>query len=303
MNSNYPLLQATINSAAPKRLFHYTSPTGLIGIAESKTIWATHIQHLNDRKELEHAVDIARLIISNMLRSSFKDLPRDNEKVLLLNEMSNYAGRTSSDIYVTCFSEERDLLSQWRAYCPSGGGYVIGVSSNQLHMVSSQQNFFLSPCVYDHEQQQKLVKEIFDYHYNVALKQMDAVPSHDRNEHFIRGLAVQFTRELSKYGAILKHDSFEEEKEWRLVSYSRGVNHPSIKHRAGSHSIIPYLDFDLKTKQYPDLARAGSDEQIIIIKGPTRDPNASAFAVQSLMHKQFPEGFSTSNTNTPFRGT
>ena len=301
MNSNYPFLQATINTSAPKTLFHYTSPAGLIGIAKYKTMWATHVQHLNDSKELCHAVEVAKLMIANKLRS-FNNSTSDKEKKLLLDEMSNHVGRTSSDIYVTSFTEERDLLSQWRAYCPPSGGFAIGISSNQLREVAVEQGFFLSPCLYDYQQKEALVREIFNHHYVFALKKMNEVPPHSRSEFFIRDLAVLFTRELSKYGAILKHESFKEEKEWRLVSYSRGVNHSSVEHRAGSHTIIPYLDFHLKSDRHPNLARPGSDEQIMVISGPTRDFVATGFAMQSLMHKEFPEGFSMSNTSTPYRG-
>lgn len=36
--------------------------------------------------------------------------------------------RDQREVHVACFCEESDLLSQWRGYAASGGGYAIGVA-------------------------------------------------------------------------------------------------------------------------------------------------------------------------------
>lgn len=52
----------------PPVLFHFTTPKGLIGIAKSKTIWATDIRFLNDKKEFQHSLDITHSIIEGFYR-------------------------------------------------------------------------------------------------------------------------------------------------------------------------------------------------------------------------------------------
>ncbi len=42
----------------PSILYHYTTQKGLLGIIQSKTIWATDILYLNDTMELKYAVDL-----------------------------------------------------------------------------------------------------------------------------------------------------------------------------------------------------------------------------------------------------
>jgi hypothetical protein len=46
-----PLVAYTDRRSVPKFIYHYTTPHGFLGILESKSIWATHIRHLNDRSE------------------------------------------------------------------------------------------------------------------------------------------------------------------------------------------------------------------------------------------------------------
>ena len=64
-----PTVDRILSTAPPPRLFHYTSPEGLIGIAKSKTLWATYVRFLNDAKELHHAVDVAQNLIKNLLEA------------------------------------------------------------------------------------------------------------------------------------------------------------------------------------------------------------------------------------------
>jgi len=54
-----PSVDKVLATAPPDMLYHYTSSTGLIRIAESKKLWATNILYLNDSRELDHAMDYA----------------------------------------------------------------------------------------------------------------------------------------------------------------------------------------------------------------------------------------------------
>jgi hypothetical protein len=46
-------------SPRPKRLFHYTSQAGLLGIITSNVLWATNVLYLNDSSELAYGLSIA----------------------------------------------------------------------------------------------------------------------------------------------------------------------------------------------------------------------------------------------------
>ena len=57
-------------------------------------------------------------------------------------------------------------------------------------------------------------------------------------------LSKEFVTDLITLAPILKHKSFSEEKEWRIVSSSLRDN-PTIKFRSSNYGIIPYFEFPL----------------------------------------------------------
>ena len=44
-------------------LYHYTNLKGLLGIVESRVLWASDIRYMNDASELKHTVDLIRIEI------------------------------------------------------------------------------------------------------------------------------------------------------------------------------------------------------------------------------------------------
>jgi hypothetical protein len=49
-----------LNKSPPPDLYHYTDQNGLLGIMDSGNLWATKVQYLNDSKEFNLAVDMAK---------------------------------------------------------------------------------------------------------------------------------------------------------------------------------------------------------------------------------------------------
>lgn len=145
-------------------LFHYTNADGLEGILRSQCLWATHWQHLNDAKELEHFANaIPHLIkpgrvelVNERARQddNFKrwvaanggvDLLCEEEsrglaKVLLESVANPEPIEQLFEFYVTslCTPEgayeevrKHGLLSQWRYYGQQGG-YAIVLDTAKL---------------------------------------------------------------------------------------------------------------------------------------------------------------------------
>jgi hypothetical protein len=294
-NGRLPGIDRIISTEPPERLYHYTSPAGLIGIAKNKVLWASHVKYLNDSKELDLAVDAAKYQLSLYMDPAEDGGHFSEKEKELFKYISDHAGRASTGIYVASLTQERDLLSQWRAYCPDAGGYSIGFSSEQLISMAKYQSFFLSPCVYGNGN--SLVVEIIHHHLNIFRQQMK---DRELDSKEIKHIGVECARDISRFGAILKHKSFEEEREWRLISSPRAVNHPSIMHRPGKAGIIPYLDFKLVNKSCPDLARKGTSGSLTVVIGPTR--NNYTYPVQSLGRAHFPEGWGFIQSQSSYRG-
>ena len=109
-------------------------------------------------------------------------------------------------MFVACLSEAGDLLSQWRGYCSAGNGFSIGFSQERLLSVLSGQGFGIAACIYDYKEQHSLSEELVD----------DAIEAIERSVSREDALGTFITRFL-RIGPLLKHPSFSEEKEWRIL--------------------------------------------------------------------------------------
>jgi hypothetical protein len=56
------------------------------------------------------------------------------------SSLNEIFGGFINDVYIACFSEKRDLLSQWRGYGANGEGYVIGIDPCSIEV----QNEFIN---------------------------------------------------------------------------------------------------------------------------------------------------------------
>lgn len=299
MNTVSPTLKETLETTPPDLLFHYTSPTGLIGIVESKKLWATNIRYLNDAKELDHAVEYFLLCLKNLSRPGNSYTP---EELSLFKRMGENIYTAGGDIYVFSLSAERDLLSQWRAYCPPNGGYSVGFPSSQLKVMANKQGFYLTPCVYDHANQYAIVSDIIGGHLQYFHSLLSNHTGEDTKDIYER-VVSSFAQYVARYGPLLKHRSFSEEREWRLVSSPLQIGHPKISYRAGRYSIIPYLEFDLVDNEKPSLVEPGNSRRSLsVVVGPTADSAASQLAVQSLLLKNFGMGCWHGRSEAPYRG-
>src|ERR1035441_8491044 len=105
-------------------LFHYTTAAGLLGILKGSNIWATDLRFLNDAQEAVYARDMVIEAVTTMENPVHRPEHWAHEhgepaleefgryQGFVLNEMRN----SEFGVYVTCFCESGDLLSQWRGY-------------------------------------------------------------------------------------------------------------------------------------------------------------------------------------------
>ena len=104
-------------------LYHYTSLEAMERILRSKKMRASHIAFMNDGSELEYGLEIfKRFLKEKMGRAEGRE--NNLAAALLVNVdtlLTAYA-----PVFVLCFSEAPNLLSQWQAYTPLGRGVSIG---------------------------------------------------------------------------------------------------------------------------------------------------------------------------------
>lgn len=129
-------------------LFHYTNPAGLLGILTYKQLWLSNVAFLNDAEKYSYGL--------NLIKQVIKD---EYDEDLFLHFHFNQLSPTFS----MSLTENGDLLSQWRGYCPNGG-YSLAFDKEQLSTMlkqkagTDQKWLSIGPCIYDEEKQRDLIK-------------------------------------------------------------------------------------------------------------------------------------------------
>jgi|TARA_B110001469_G_C9556917_1_gene276241 hypothetical protein len=239
------------------KLYHYTNSQAFLSIINNKSLWATNIHFLNDTSEFKHTLELTKDIIDIKTNSNNK------KKVEFL--LSGLEGIKNMSFYCISFSEEDDLLSQWRSYGQGNNGLSLGFSKKEIKTIGNSINAPLIKCIYKEQEQREKIEEIVnrflddDKEWETGNNVNKVYKRNHKFDEYIYSLAVSF-----------KHYSFREEAEWRLVIPHDGNR--VVKHRAGQSYIIPYVEFPLE-----DIPSAL--KQIII--GPT--PN-TAISKKALKH-------------------
>jgi|HubBroStandDraft_6_1064221.scaffolds.fasta_scaffold03031_4 hypothetical protein len=246
-------------TAVPDReiVYHYTSQDGLLGIIRHGSLWVSSIRHLNDSTEFAYSIDIVRENLNRRLRAERG--PWNSYYGTILEEFDAIKQMT---LLVGSFSEEGDLLSQWRAYTPNGVGFSTGFKYRSLQSLALEQKFRFIKCSYKESEHHEILNDLI----NEAGKRVTDGKFGDAVQTFFTG--------LFKFAPALKHPSFSEEKEWRVVSQIVDSN-DNIKFRAGKSMVIPYGDFDLAEDGKMPLSK--------IIVGPTPHKELSVQSVRQLL--------------------
>ncbi|WP_434036872.1 DUF2971 domain-containing protein [Formosa sp. 4Alg 33] len=284
-------LQSNVNSvkiteeAPPSEsiLYHYTSFQSALNIIESEKLWTTHIKYLNDLKEFQHAVDLTRNILTLKLRNNKNELEVFIYK-LLLDWIKNKNG---ANTFIFSLTEKSDLLSQWRGYCTKGG-VSIGFNYSKLKAKSKSQGFRLVKCVYDIEKQEEFIEKIINEIKDKYTKNHTSYVGSKINE-----LSQQFYSSFLLMATRLKHPSFREEKEWRLIGGPFSNKLEKFKFRSALQMLIPFYEFDLF-----------SDKNLMIEKiviGPNKDQQLAGDSFRLYIHKK-EKGWSLKNSEIPFKG-
>ncbi|MDE7309936.1 MAG: DUF2971 domain-containing protein, partial [Lachnospiraceae bacterium] len=121
---------------------------------------------------------------------------------------------TSLNFYVICFSEEPDLLSQWRGYANDACGVSIGFSTESFYPLARSIR-----SSYNFSQVRYSLSDLYDQIENYITKRIEQNFTGDpQNDSLALLNIVDTTLSMILYNSILyKNPNFSEEKEWRLV--------------------------------------------------------------------------------------
>lgn len=296
---------------APVALYHYTNSAGLRGILESSSLWATDAEFLNDAQELQ----FGRNELCDALRAYAEDLFPSNRtpdggkeysRATIVRSALQYLDRgdvnvpvKTERIYVTCFCQDSDLLSQWRGYA-SADGYAIGFRSAALldqvplateYRVVGQYGFEaerragpeVRPSLVQVQYGDLAVTRMIE---NVLQKIAPQPMGHPGSQGWMQAVSLAVPALAS-----IKHSAFAEEKEWRLYVGGMGAGLKE-SFRVGSYGIIPYVELPL------DLHNAIHE----VVVGPGKYSDVRMTGVARLLRSRDLDSVNVRASSAPFRG-
>lgn len=276
--------------AAP--LYHYTSLHALKGIVRDRSLWATDIYYLNDAAELRY---LAQLLQGDIARRVEDGTQKERLYKQFHQWLSIRLSGHGHRVFVVCFTERGNLLSQWRGYTPAGKGLSLGFAGSDVALIAARQNFRLGKCIYDLARQHSLAAQILD---NIAsIADLRGEDGRRHSSESFHNVFEDVEDELLQIASLIKHPSFHEEEEWRAVSpvHSNYVTAP-ILYRDGASLLIPYIEFSLKD----DAGQVIRFENVIL--GPTQNADRSMNSLSRYLMKERPQtNLRVTNSGIPYR--
>lgn len=236
------------------KLYHYTSPSGLISILfndpKAMTLWASRYDTQNDASEGELAAKIYKKVCAKIGNTGNINLESIKPtRTLLMRSQVN--GRTKMtrpecESYICCFSKNADLLPMWNYYAKGNAyeGYSIELDTEKLSHSLTQNSLGIEvssnifPVIYDELEQENLVESFV----RTILSKYS--PEHDTSVRYA------ISNQLAMWQLLFKSKYFEHENEVRVII---NVAKPTstkeaplaVKYRSKGMYIIPYVEMKL----------------------------------------------------------
>jgi hypothetical protein len=239
-------ITAKLYSDIPKEtLYHYSTFAGLTGIVRSGALWASDIRYMNDSAEMRHTADLIGSEITRRIAGGRSDAG-------LLNQFQDWVAHRFTNghmLFASSFRSNGNLLSQWRGYSSLGKGVSIGFDPVHLINCAERQSFQIGRCIYDPDAQNILIGQVVG-----AVEALAARYDSEQGRRASRSYHSVFENvesDLLRIAAILKHPSFQEEDEWRVVSpVLTDYVGSQVLFREGTSMLVPYVEFSLLCDKY-----------------------------------------------------
>jgi hypothetical protein len=267
-----------------QKLCHYTTLGGAIGIIESGDLWLTNSRYSNDDEELRYGQNLVEDVIGRLENAS----KNDRTKLDWLKKLrEQLASATSDQIYICCFCERDNLLSQWRGYADNGGGVSFEFDPVGFTDITGRDCphglMRLWKVFYDRAQQEEILQKCIEYRWP---SQTEA----DRIRFVVD--ALQF------FMPTFKNADFRDEQERRLIftPYPAMPVRPRFRTRGGL--LVPY--FSLR-----DVAGPGATGFHLpiahVLVGPSLHRSLNVESARMLLQKHQYGAVRVDASTTPYR--
>ena len=200
----------------PEIVYHYCSLDTSYSIFSNSTIRLSNISKSNDSQEITYLIPKMKQFCNNLFSGYNEKFSKQYKlNYNFVEKLFEYKfNEMSLNFYVLCFSEEPDLLSQWRGYANDACGVSIGFSTDSFYPLarSIRSNYNFSQVKY-------LLDDLYDQIKNYVIEKVEKNFGGDEKKDSLELLNIADTTvSMLLYNAILyKNPNFYEEKEWRLI--------------------------------------------------------------------------------------
>ena len=248
-------------------IYHYCDANAFHSICTNRKLWFNDLFSMNDYMELHWGYSIWEQAASTRLEKYGKDFLDEIDEVI---HTSGFQGL----LMANCFSTEKDVLSQWRAYADDGKGYVVGFNAENLLGLPIR----ALKVLYNKEQQIKEAAAGIDALFLIKQESLCDY----------KALCGVYGYDLSAF----KNPAFSEEKEIRLIHlldfqrsndflklvdkgglyFGEERTGEQVKFRIKQDIPTPYIEFD-----FTNNGKINPIKEVII--GPKNDVKVSAISI------------------------
>ncbi|SFC56618.1 DUF2971 domain-containing protein [Pseudoalteromonas denitrificans] len=236
--------------------YHYTDASTALKILTNNELWLTHTKYLNDSNE---GIDVL-IYLERYIK---------NKEILKLLKFID----SRTEAYTCSFSKKKDLLSQWRGYCPPEEGYAIGFKSPEKfrgimcdegvsikgmqtkgeHYCLSRHSHGFEACIYEEEEKEKVSQSMALRMEEKYIRLKSDMPEILENLNNCQINTKEFMQRLEcddvwlaqyiYYKYLFKNETFKEEHEYRFfVTFDSNYNqNPCYRSKGGA--FIPYYRY------------------------------------------------------------
>jgi len=262
----------------PSVLYHYTNSKAAIDILQNKKLWASDVRMMNDSSELEYAKSLAL----NTLEFYKEEAGHQSEYKYLKETFEHLPRHEPEQVFVSCFSSDPNILSQWRNYSDNGKGICIGFDTDMLIKVLKEQYLHnvttLQPVFYEKGPLSNILKVVVGTHLDTFRVREQDLSKYDN---YLGLLSSFLCPHIVMCYPSVKHHAFHEEFEWRIscspfTGQAKHTGKEYIKFRPSVHGITPYIEIDIEKH-----ANDGLIKEIHI--GPATNDNVTKYGVEKLL--------------------
>lgn len=281
-------------------IFHYCSLETFFAIITNKCVRLSDLNKTNDYMEKRWTSKLLVEALINKLQEWKVDIDLQEEywyedgldsHLKFYEKIMNEVLYDTKPVLISCFSKEKDVLSQWRAYGQDGTGISIGFNQKlikNLDKIKTKNNVWVKDIIYREKKQREEVEDCIEacMWYMQRLFDSDKFKSTTEFKEYFRNEFDVFCEVLPEYleqiSCFIKNPAFKEEKEVRIIydTNLKGVefisednriecfetirscdkfNISPIKFNIRNDKIVAYADLD-----FSNMIEEGVIEEIVI---------------------------------------